>query len=557
MHFFRTSKKIRQTKQTSRTFFCLAFWALMHCAFAWSDPPFEPDLEIPAFQLLIQEKKESLALQWQIQEGIVFYPQKIQFLDPQGQKLNLNFGQEILPKKAETQFNLEIQKSKLQAIYPNWKQIQIKYQGCEKTGLCLAPVIQALYPNSETVQVNQANQTNLSSPSQKNLDKNLDVQTILAERNFFIIIITFMGLGILLAFTPCVLPMIPIVANIITSQDKGLSKAHTLRLVLVYVLSMAFCYALMGYITAKLGFSLQLSIQKPEIIIPAAILVIICALQQFDLIQFSFRFNFLSQKTKKINSKIRSKIAKINFPKPNNATLNAAGQGAFSAFIASPCVTPVLVGALAYISQTGHIWLGSASLFFMAIGLGLPLLAFAALGTKLLPKTGAWMIKVKYFIGFLLLLLSVWLLSHLNLKALGSKLGIATESEDQMPNSKYPWKSLNSMAELNRLETEAAAKNQAIVMKVSANWCANCLVLEKNLEKPNPILEPIFSKALLLKLDLSENNNATKKELVKSLGIFGPPSMLCYKPRSKTWEKSLGQTDLKAIQDFLERCAQN
>lgn len=472
----------------------------------------------PPFVLQTTQQTNDLSLHWKLEEGILLYPQKIEFLDAQKKKLNLDFDQTTLPSKVEGCFSLAIPYASFKGLKLQNKAIPlwVKSPICEKTGLCLQPVFSPL-PLPDHLCSQQSDPT----PA---IHDFLDHQNLIG-------LFAFMGLGVLLAFTPCVLPMIPIITQVMTSSNKGANKFQAVPLMGVYVLSLAFCYALMGYVTVRLGFSLQLQIQTPAVLLPTAFLVFLCALHQFGLLHFNLPFS--------TPLRFWSKRSAL----PKSAVLNAAAQGALSAFIASPCVTPALVGTLAYISQTGRVGLGSLNLFCMALGLGLPFLGVAALGTKWLPKTGPWMVKIKYLSGLLLLLLSAWLIRSFIPQWL------AYFTPEQTP-SKH-WITLQDLKQLAELEKKLNENQRLAVIKVTADWCPNCLRLDHYFQTSSLFQSKL--SAVWINLNLSENT-AAKREIIKTFEIFGPPALLCYSAQHRVWQKLIAETSPDQVDQFLSRC---
>ena len=214
-------------------------------------------------------------------------------------------------------------------------------------------------------------------------------------------LIIFFALGILLTFTPCVLPLLPITVNIIVGADPKNSPYRSVILVSAYVLSMAVCYTVAGIAVAYLGATIQIFFQKPWFILLVCALLTTFAIMQLEIISPSI-YNKL--------------FAKLHFSKKTQNTgslLSVIIMGAASALALSPCATPALIGILTYISQTGDPWLGGAALFSMSLGMGVPLVGIALIGKQILPKAGVWLHTTKQLTGFVLLSLVIWLLKRI------------------------------------------------------------------------------------------------------------------------------------------------
>lgn len=215
-------------------------------------------------------------------------------------------------------------------------------------------------------------------------------------------LIIFFALGILLTFTPCVLPLLPITVNIIVGADAKNSSYRSVILVSAYVLSMAVCYTIAGIAVAYLGATIQIFFQKPWFILLICALLITFAVMQLEIISPASYH------------KISARLHFTKTTKNTGSLLSVIIMGAASALALSPCATPALIGILTYISQTGQPWLGGAALFCMSLGMGVPLIGIALIGKQILPKAGVWLHTTKHLTGFILLGLVIWLLKRIS-----------------------------------------------------------------------------------------------------------------------------------------------
>lgn len=212
--------------------------------------------------------------------------------------------------------------------------------------------------------------------------------------------ISFFGMGLLLAFTPCILPMLPILAGILNGTST-LSPQKAFLLSFTYVLAMSMTYAFAGILAAHLGYTLQSSLQTPLVLGSFAVLLLFVAFQQLGWLSF-VRISFLGHLSTFLHKKL-----------PQGSFVGAAGMGLLATLIASPCVTAPMVGALTYIAQTGDKVLGGFALWMMGLGLGTPLLILGTLGGRYIPKTGPWMKTVQHFFALILMGLSFWFFNRI------------------------------------------------------------------------------------------------------------------------------------------------
>ncbi len=367
--------------------------------------------------------------------------------------------------------------------------------------------------------------TSSSEPTESDTDRIAD---LFHSKNFFFTLLAFLGLGVMLACTPCVLPMVPILANILVGQDQPLTRKRSLYLASLYVLSVSVCYSFAGIAAALLGSHLQTTLQQPIFLIVLSFLLLLFALNQFNMLHvqlpsiFSNALHQLEQKQK------------------HGSALGAVAMGAISALMVSPCVTPALVGALTYIGQTGNAFLGGAALFALAFGMGLPLLIVACVGSHLLPKAGPWMRHIKSLTGVLLLVLSVSILMR----------AVPLTGGPSQASLAAPFVAVHDKEELSQALASASSQKKPVILDVYADWCISCRQMDKEVFENHDVLKRLTS-VQLLRLDLTKQTTASE-QLQKELGIIGPPMVLFFGPDG-TEAKAYRMAGKSETNSFIER----
>jgi thiol:disulfide interchange protein DsbD len=305
----------------------------------------------------------------------------------------------------------------------------------------------------------------------------------------------FLLFGLLLAFTPCVLPMIPILSGIIAGEGRSLSKSRALALSLAYVIGMAAAYAIAGVAAAYSGSLLAAALQNAWVLGGFALVFVLLALSMFGLYDLKLP-GFLHQRLDEVHRRL-----------PGGRVASVAGMGALSAVIVSPCVAAPLAGALLYIAQTRDVALGGAALFAMALGMGAPLVVIGVSEGALLPKSGPWLNRVKQFFGVLLLAVAAWIVSPLLLSAKGDTKFVRVES-------------------LAELDARLAAPGKPVMLDFYADWCVSCKEME-HFTFSEPAVKKQLDGMLLLQVDVTANS-AEHKALLKRFSLFGPPGIIFF-----------------------------
>ncbi len=552
------------------------FCFLIQVSYAANAQPLAAD---KAFQFSAQFiSKNKITLNWQIAPNTYLYAKRFHFEIQKPFEKNLeNIALPTNFIKIKTKANKEekIYRNQLAInidlpsnIKPNENyQLLVQYQGCSDSGYCYPPRKSILSVTPKTVEI----VTNTPTPliletswldKQKQLLTEPErIMTIFANQSFMLLIFAFFLFGLLLSLTPCVLPMIPILSNIILGQSRNISTKKGFSLSLSYVLGMSITYALLGVIAAMLGYSLQAAFQNPWILSLFAVIFILLALASFGVYELQppewFR-NLLTNRSSSSNT--------------NPTYFSAAMMGVVSSVVISPCVTAPFIGALAYISQSGNVLIGGMSLFVLGLGMGVPLLVTGAAGGKLLPHAGAWMEKIKEFFGILLLLVAVELISRFSNPTIsnilwaivcfaGAILFFNTKNLNKSISRMF-WRSLalisfmtgiyfllqlnavkeiiysKSQAEINQptfvsvtnlkqLQQQlASAKEQhrAVILDFYADWCIACKDMERTTFH-DPKTKTIFKNFKMIRVDITANDQESQL-LMQKFQVIAPPVLI-------------------------------
>ncbi|KZN39957.1 protein-disulfide reductase DsbD [Pseudoalteromonas luteoviolacea] len=530
-----------------------------------------------AFQFDFDQQGSVLFTGWDIAPGYYIYKHKLEFV---GKEADIKVPELAKGKMIEDEFfgRTEVYFDELSVVskLSNVAQgavVKIRYQGCAEAGLCYPPEIIEIpltaFGSSGAAAVTPATTHDtkqqsepVSKPIQKD-DGELSFNERLAQQSFAANLSAFFLVGVLLAFTPCVFPMFPILSSLIAGQ-KNLSTKKAFSLSFVYVQGMAVTYAALGLVVAYFGGHIQGYIQHPAVLISFSILFIILAFAMFGWFEL------------RLPSGMMSKLTEISNQQKGGNYTGVFMMGVLSGLIASPCTTAPLSAALLYVAQSGDYLVGGLTLYALSLGMGLPLLLLGTSGGKLLPKAGGWMEQVKTLFGFLMLFVPLILLERILdfdiIVMLASVLAIATAlylhywqsgqqqgkgktilwamsmtlfvsaflmaqsvlfkqpvSQTTVVSSQLEEKKFRLIEGLEGLNTEVAKANQQgqiAVVDLYADWCVACKEFEKY-TFPEAEVQKEFQHFELLKLDLTESNDTTF-EIMDHFTVFGLPSMLFF-----------------------------
>ncbi len=545
----------------------------------------EPDQAF-RFDTLVLDGNTVIA-RWEIAPKHYLYKDKFKFelLDADG----VTLGQAQLPPgeekddeffgRIEVYHNLVEARLALQRTNLDATSVKLKvgYQGCAEAGICYPP--QKKTVSLDLPAGNAGSATATATPAAKPaansapLSEQDRLAAALAGDNTTGTILLFFIAGLLLAFTPCVFPMIPILSSIIVGQGGEMTTRKAFVLSVTYVLAMAFTYTVAGIIAGVFGSNLQAAFQNPWI------------LGTFSAIFVALAFSMFGFYELQLPSAIQSKLTEVSNRQQGGSLIGVAIMGLLSALIVGPCVAPPLMGALIYIGQTGDPWLGGLALFALSMGMGAPLVAIGTAGGKFLPRAGGWMDAVKAVFGVLLLAVAVWMLERVlpaeiamllwALLLLGSAIymgaleplkegvsgwrklwkmlglvmllqgalmliGLSAGNTDPLQPLKgigfggasaakpahLVFKQVASVEELEREVAAAAAQGKSVMLDFYADWCVSCKEFEKYTFSDPQVLAAL-GNSVALQADVTDNNDA-QQAMLKRFGLIGPPGIIFY-----------------------------
>ncbi len=536
-----------------------------------------------AFPLSVERiAPDAVTVQWDTRKAYYLYKDKIRFELPGGEaeiadsrlpsgeiKDDPYFGpMEVLygPVQAHVQFDRPIDDELL---------LRVHYQGCADAGLCYPPEqtdFQLAAFTGSSTSGNAVGSTVATPPAPQ--DEGMRLSTLLAEGSLPLILGAFFAAGLLLAFTACLYPMIPILSGLIAGDRHRKSGLRAFLLSLTYVEATAITYALAGVAAGLSGVAIQADLQNPWVLGSFAALFVLLALGMFGVYELQ------------MPSAWQSRIDALSRNQRGGTFIGVAIMGVLSTLIVGACSGPALIAALAFISSTGDAWLGGLALFTLANGMGLPLLLIGTAAGKWLPRSGPWMTAVRQVFGVLFLAVALWMVerlipSHIALALWGVLLlGCAvflgaldhlTSESDALPRlrkagglvlliwgallllgaaagSNNFWQPLTalrvsdgaavannaaprfepvaSLPELERALTAARQAGQPVVVDVYADWCVYCVQLERE-TFPDPAVQQSLAQARLLRIDVTAMNESDKA-LLQSLDVFLPPAVIFY-----------------------------
>ena len=459
-------------------------------------------------------------------------------------------------------------------------------QGCWDGGICYppttqiaaidlsAPPLKAATGFLDKLRNGELSSASSSSPSAEaegagvSGDESGDIASLLAGASVPLVLLSFFGFGLLLAFTPCTFPMIPILSGIIVGQGHRVSHLRAFMLSLAYVLGMAITYALAGVAAGLTGTMLSAALQNVWVLGSFAFVFVLLSLSMFGFYELQ------------LPSSLQSRLASSSSHKQGGSLGGVAIMGVLSALIVGPCVAAPLAGALLYIAQTGDAVLGGWALFVMALGMGAPLLAVGVASRSLLPKVGPWMEGVKKAFGVMLLAVALWMLDPV-IPALATMLGWAAllvfsaiflHALDPLPPQARGWArfwkgvgvvlllsgaamligalagsrdplqplavlraqastavtlpEFDKVGSIAELDARLQGTDRPVMLDFYADWCVSCKEMERFTFSDAQVAERM-GRMLLLKADVTANSDE-HKALLKRFGLFGPPGIIFF-----------------------------
>ena len=528
-----------------------------------------------AFRFSAQAREGAIEVRFAIADGYYMYRDKFRFAVEGNPQLRLGAPQlpPALRYKDEFFGETEVYRKRVVIRIPaegaGRFDLKVTSQGCADVGVCYVPMdSQATLQLAAVTGVGEAPRRVDAAPRFSIFASDVDIARLF-EGNALLVLGSFLVFGLLLTFTPCVLPMIPILSGIIAGEGRDANKLRALILSLSYVLGMAVAYAIAGVAAAYSGSMLAAALQNPWVLGAFAALFVALALSMFGFYELRLP-GFIHHRLHGAHQRLRGgHIASV------------AAMGVFSAVIVSPCVAAPLAGALLYISQTRDVALGGGALFAMALGMGIPLVAVGVSEGALLPKAGPWMGSVRKFFGVLLLAVAIYVVSPvipmtaqmlawaalfvgsaMFLRALDPLppqvsgwwrlwkgagvlalvagvalvVGALSGASDLLrplagltvgrsaPTAKpVAWTRVASVAELDE---KLRSPGRMTMLDFYADWCISCKEMEA-FTFSDPRVRAVMDRMLLLQADVTANNEADKA-LLKRYSLFGPPGIIFF-----------------------------
>ncbi|ATX90693.1 protein-disulfide reductase DsbD [Citrobacter portucalensis] len=509
-----------------------------------------------AFVFDFQQNQHDLNLTWQVKDGYYLYRKQISITPSQADIAEVKlppgvwhedefYGKSEIYRKQLT-VPITINQAKSGAT------LTITYQGCADAGFCYPPETKTV-PLSEV----SAGSAVASAPAPATADPQEKPQPT-AQLPFSALWALLIGIGI--AFTPCVLPMYPLISGIVLGGKQRLSTGRALLLTFIYVQGMALTYTALGLVVAAAGLQFQAALQHPYVLIGLAVIFTLLALSMFGLF------------TLQLPSSLQTRLTLMSNRQQGGSPGSVFAMGAIAGLICSPCTTAPLSAILLYIAQSGNMWLGGGTLYLYALGMGLPLMLITVFGNRLLPKSGPWMEHVKTAFGFVILALPVFLLERIVgdewSVRLWSLLGVAFFGWAFITSlqAKHAWMRIvqivllaaalvsvrplqdwafgapyaQTQAHLNFTpvasidalnQALAQAKGRPVMLDLYADWCVACKEFEKYTFS-NPQVQQALGNTVLLQADVTANN-AQDVALLKHLQVLGLPTILFFDAEGK------------------------
>jgi thiol:disulfide interchange protein DsbD len=541
-----------------------------------------------AFQLnLIDTTPESIKLQFVATDGYYLYRHRFQF---RTEPADIGLGAAQLPegeKKHDEYFgDVEVYHGILDINLPRKPgdnrpfTLVVTYQGCADKGLCYPP-------ETERLSIGGAASSSVATTSSPPAPASFTWKELAL---FFLA-------GIGLTFTPCVLPMLPILSGVVLRGQVGGLRGFSLSL--AYVLPMAICFAVLGALMGMFGASLNLQarLQSAWVLVPFALFFVVFAIAMFGLFEL------------RLPQSISNRLDRIAGNTKGGSLWGAAMLGVVSSLLVSPCVSAPLAGALLYISASGDALGGSLKLFALGLGMGAPLVIVATGGAAWLPKSGPWLVTVKNAIGVLLLALAIGLLSRVipgpvtllligllwagvalflgaleftvktTRQRLAQLLGLfllvyalacwygalsgqgdplrplgrpqtALTAQGNQPTTTSQWQTVTTAAQLDRALDEAKNAGQPLILDWYADWCISCKVIEHEV-LPDPKIVDLMKGYRLVRFDMTDSNDEQRAKL-DHYKLFGPPAILFFGKDGNelTTARVVGEID---VDGFAER----
>ena len=542
-------------------------------------PAFLPVDDAFQFSAAKSENQENVIVNWSIAEGYYLYQEKISVKLNQEETSSFDVPTfSISPEDYNDPYFglMKIFKKPVQAIFkashPPLKAedvVEIAYQGCT-SGFCYPPEVKEIkvadLPIAQIANTEKTSEKSTALSAQPKAEQDRLAESLFNSKYA---VFGFFLLGLGLAFTPCVLPMLPLLSAIVIGQNQRPNMWRAFALSFVYVQGMALTYTLLGLIVAAIGLPFQVALQHPYVMIGLSIIFVLLALSMFGVF------------TLQLPSSLQTKLSLLSQQQKAGAFGGVFLMGMIAGLVASPCTSAPLSGALLYVAQSGDLFTGAITLYLLALGMGVPLILITLFGNKILPKSGMWMETVKKLFGFVMLALPVFLISRILpdewTPRLWAMLGTAffIWFAFQMPKNGTGWvfrilflvaamisvKPLQnwvwgesqapsavenkavSHVEFKKVKSEAelqqalAENNKPLVMlDLYADWCVACKEFEKETFSDSSV-QKAFGDMLLLQVDMTKNSEENRALMTK-YKVLGLPTILFFNQDGKEIEGS-------------------
>lgn len=546
-----------------------------------------------AFKPTFTKNEDSINLKLDLGHDIYLYDDKLKIFITKPEKIELtkeiNIPKAVAYEEFVVHFNnldLTIPFSLLKSKVDSTEyEIEVKFQGCSKLGLCYAPMSEKYLLTFDNNISKIQNKEEEQKVERTTLNETDSIANSLKDENLFLVLATFFGFGLLLSLTPCVFPMIPILSSIIVGASKSevMSAKKGFFLSLIYVLSMSVAYTIAGVIAGVFGANLQVALQNPYVLVVFALIFVALAFSMFGYFEI------------KLPQSIQTKLNKTTDGKEKQGIIGVAIMGFLSALIVGPCVAPPLAGALVYIGQTGNAILGGMALFVMSLGMGVPLLLIGLGAGRFMPKPGGWMESITKIFGIIMLGVAIWLLDRVlspsiimslwALLLLATAIYLKTQSNmfaelassvlfilgvvllvGLISGSTNPLKPLEKLTasttvikedklifhkikNISELELAIKNSNKPVMLDFWASWCVACKELEEITFKDEEVMKKLQNFTLLT-ADVTLNNDEDKA-LQKMFGVVGPPALIFW-DKDKKEVNSSKIVGYKNPKEFLE-----
>ncbi|WKE65031.1 protein-disulfide reductase DsbD [Gallaecimonas kandeliae] len=576
---------------------CLPLWAQAGLPLPKADqlladePHFLPVDQ--AFQFNFQQDGDQLKLEWTIADGYYLYQAKFKV---EGKAVTL--GQPQLPKGLDHEDEYfgqsQIYRGQVSFTVPlsaiqEGASLVVAYQGCADAGLCY-PITRKTVPVDPVATApaaipDSAAKAPAQAGSQPFESEQNRLAAVLAGKGLALKLLAFFGAGLLLAFTPCVFPMYPILTGIIAGAGQKLTTGRAFSLSFIYVQGMAITYTVLGLVVASAGAQVQAAFQHPLVLIGLSLLFLALAIAMFGGLNLQ------------LPSGLQERLNALSNQQKGGSVIGVLAMGVIAGLVASPCTTAPLTGALLYVAQSGDLLLGGLALYALSLGMGLPLLIIGSTGSKWLPKAGAWMETIKQLFGFILLAVPILLLGRLvpdawaslawaawllatfaflaqaNTRAQpgfwqgartlvvflglfgGAMLGYRTLFPAQAPSqaARVETGHFKKVRNLAELQAAVAAAGRPVMVDFYADWCVACKEFAKY-TFTDPAVQAHFKDMVLLQTDVTDSTSE-QVAMMDHYQILGLPTLLFF-DKDGNELKALRVTGFQQPAQFLQTLAQ-